>query len=375
MTHKNLYSRTRGNNSHRGPNTNGIRLTAVCKPTSTTDRSKIVIPKITACSTLDFSLSPLEVALQHLSDYGYEYVEIAEMLTHSKHFPIETVDPIAVRTLLHKYSLKPVAANVTLTAYYAEHPGAVKTSLGKHSSAETEEIKKAKQNCSHYRLHVKSEADQYAVRVRTLIDKAKIAGIPILVFNAGRKEHVEDIDRDLKTAAEVLDKQAEYAKKSGIRVLLEMPHVWQVYDDVEKSKQMLAYLQSDNIGVLIDSTHWHVSRYDIDDYVSTLQDRLWHIHLRDAAGKDSPAEKYLLEITPGEGEVNFKLLGQTLDKYSYDGNVTLETEYKNYKDPAEVDHKNVTALAFLKSVGWEVADQGKIDKTTVENVTRRDRQG
>ena len=180
----------------------------------------------------------------------------------------------------------------------------------------------------------------------------------MLVFNAGRKEHVEDIDRDLKAAAEVLDKQAEYAKKSGIRVLLEMPHVWQVYDDVEKSKQMLAYLQSDNIGVLIDSTHWHVSRYDIDDYVSTLQDRLWHIHLRDAAGKDSPAEKYLLEITPGEGEVNFELLGQTLDKYSYDGNVTLETEYKNYKDPAQVDHKNVAALAFLKSFGWEVADQG-----------------
>ena len=298
------------------------------------------------------------MALQHLSDYGFEYVEIAEMLTHSKHFPIETVDPTAVRALLHKYSLKPVAADVTLTAYYTKNPGGVKTSLGKHSSAEIEEIKRAKQKCSHYRLHVKSEADQFAVRVRTLVDKAKIAAIPMLVFNAGRKEQVKNIGRALKAAAAVLDQQAEYAKKAGIRVLLEMTHVWQVYDDVEKSKLMLSYLQSDNIGILIDATHWQVAGYDIDDYVSTLQDRLCHIHRRDAAGKNSPAGKYLLEITPGEGEVNFELLGQTLDKYRYDGNVTLETEYKNYKDPADVDQKNTAAQAHFKSVGWEVADQG-----------------
>lgn len=314
------------------------------------------MPKITACSTLAFSLSSLEVALQHIANYGLKHVEIAEMLTHSKHFPVEAVDPVRVKTLLQKYALKPVAANVTLTAYYSGQTGTAKAAAGKHSSAETEEIKKAKQDCSHYRLHVKSEADKYAVRVRTLIDKAKIAGIPMLVLNAGRKEDIEDLDRDLKAAAEVLDQQAEYAKQYGIKILLEMPHAWLVYDDVEKSKQLLSYLRSDNIGVLIDSSHWQVSGYDIDDYVRLLQDRLWHIHLRDAAGKDTPAGNYLLEITPGKGEVDFELLGKTLDQYGYRGNVTLETEYKNYKDPAEVDHENAFALAYLKSVGWEVAD-------------------
>ena len=100
--------------------------------------------RVTACSTLAFSLSSLEVALKHISSYGFQRVDIAEMLTHSKHFPIDTVNPREVRKLLDKYSLKPIAANVTLATYFTGQPGLLKTPVSKQSSAETEEIKKAK---------------------------------------------------------------------------------------------------------------------------------------------------------------------------------------------------------------------------------------
>ena len=310
--------------------------------------------EITACSTLAFSLSSLEVALKHIRSYGFGHVEIAEMLTHSKHFPIDTVDPIAIRRLLAKYSLKPIAGNITSAIYCTSDSGLLKAPVGNQSSAEREEIKKAKQNVVFYRLHVKDEAEKYRLRVRKLIDQAGTAGIPMLVLDVGVKEHIDDIDRDLPRIAAVLDEEAEYAKEAGIKIALEMPHVWQPYCDLERSKQMLSHLQSDNVGVLIDSTHWHVSGYDIDDYVSFLRERLWHIHLRDAAGKDSPAARYKLEITPGKGEVDFGLLGDTLDKYDYRGTVTLETEYKNYEDPSEVDKENAYALAHLKSVGWSI---------------------
>ena len=82
----------------------------------------------------------------------------------------------------------------------------------------------------------------------------------------------------MEAAAKVIDVQAEYARTAGIKILLEMPHVWDLYYDVDRSKQMLSYLKSDNVGVTQDSTHWHTSGYDIDDYVRFLQDRLWHIH-------------------------------------------------------------------------------------------------
>lgn len=94
----------------------------------------------------------------------------------------------------------------------------------------------------------------------------------MLVLNVGRREHAEDQERDVKAAAAVVDEQAEYAKRAGIRILLEMPHVWQLYYDADQARQMVKHLQSDNVGVLLDSTHWHVSGYDIDNYVSFLQD-------------------------------------------------------------------------------------------------------
>ena len=312
------------------------------------------MPKITACSTLAFSLSSLEVALKHIAGYGFEFVEIAEMLSHSKHFPIDTVDPVTVRDLLEKYALKPVAANVSLAVLYTGQPGLLPPTVKNHSSAERQDVQKAKQQRAHYRLHVKDEAERYAARARKLIDKMKTAGIPMLVSNVGRREHVEDQDRDLKTTAAVINEQAEYAKQAGIRILLEMPHIWQPYYDADQSKQMVTLLKSDNVGVLLDSTHWHVSGYDIEDYVGFLADRLWHVHLRDAAGKDSPGANCQLEKTPGRGEVDFGLLGETLDKYDYRGTVTLETEYKNYQDPAEVDKENTFALDYLRSVGWQV---------------------
>ena len=38
--------------------------------------------------------------------------------------------------------------------------------------------------------------------------------------------------------------------------------------------------------------------------------------------------------------------------------LTLETEYKNYEDPVEVDHENAYAISYLKSIGWDVSDHG-----------------
>ena len=92
------------------------------------------MPRITACSTLAFSLSSLEVALEHIFCYGFELVEIAEMLTHSKHFPIDTVDPVEVRKQLDKYSLNPIAANVALATCSTDQPGLLKAFVGKQSS-------------------------------------------------------------------------------------------------------------------------------------------------------------------------------------------------------------------------------------------------
>ena len=310
---------------------------------------------ITAASTLAFSLSPLEVALEHISMYGFSKVELSDQVTHSRHYGVDSVDPLEVKGLLGRYSLEPVAVNACMNAVFdTDKWSRPNLPVEQQSGAETEEIREAKKKLVCLKLHERQEAIVYIDRGHRLLDKAKATGIPKVCLQAGRRKQIECVENELKAAAEVIDGLADYAGECGIKILLEMPHVWDLYYDVEKSKRMLSLLKSDNIGVLIDATHWHTSGYDIDNYVRFLGDRLRHIHLRDASGRDTPTGDYKLERTPGKGEVDFARLGETLDKYDYQGEVTLETEYKNYRTPEEVDKENRFALAYLESVGWNI---------------------
>ncbi len=310
---------------------------------------------ITAASTLAFSLSPLEVALGHIAAYGFSKVELSDQVTHSQHYGVDSVDPLEVKHLLSRYSLEPVAVNACLSAVTGQDRWAhARLPVERQSAAETEEIREAKKQLVFLKLHDREQAAVYIERAQRLIRKARATGIPRVCLQGGRRKQIQNVADELVAAAGVIDGLAAYAKDRGVMILLEMPHVWDLYHDVEKSKMILSHLRSDNIGVLIDSTHWHTSGYDIDDYVRFLGDRLWHIHLRDAAGRDTPAGDYQLEKTPGKGEVDFGRLGETLDRYGYRGEVTLETEYKNYGSPEEVDEENHFALAHLKSVGWNI---------------------
>ena len=310
---------------------------------------------VTAASTLAFSLSPLEVALERISAYGFSKVELSDQITHSKHFGVDSVDPLEVRDQLSRYSLEPVAVNACLCAVFDTGRWShAKLSVEAQSAAETEEIREAKKRLVYLKLHDPEQSAAYMDRAQRLLDKAKATEIPKVCLQGGRRTQIENVEEELKAAATVIDGLADYAAARGIKVLLEMPHVWDLYYDVEKSKKMLSHLRSDNVGVLIDSTHWHTSGYDIDDYVQFLGERLWHVHLRDAAGRDTPAGEYQLEKTPGRGEVDFAKLGETLDRYGYQGEVTLETEYKNYGSPEEVDEENLFALDHLRSAGWRI---------------------
>lgn len=316
------------------------------------------MPTINAVSTLAFSLSSLEVALQHIAAYGFTQVELSDQLTHSQHFGVDTVDPLEVKRLLARHGLAPVAVNaftigVPDTGEWADNRKPDKVQKG--TSSEVAQITEAKQKLVFYKLHDERQADAYRRRAQRLIDKAKLAGIPKVCLQGGHRLNIENHASELEAAARVLDQLGNYAERQGIRILLEMPHVWNIYFDHESSVRMLSHLQCDNIGVLLDSTHWHTTGYDLDSYLRFLGDRLWHVHLRDAAGRDDGEADYKLEITPGQGDVDFGHLADRLDTHGYAGDVTLETEYKNYSDPEEVDEENRQALAHLKSVGWQLA--------------------
>ena len=84
------------------------------------------MPRVTACSTLTFALSSLQTALEHIARYGFDRIEIADMLTHTKHFSTHssrTVDPVAVRDLLERNGLTAIAASCVLVTIYQDRLG------------------------------------------------------------------------------------------------------------------------------------------------------------------------------------------------------------------------------------------------------------
>ena len=151
-------------------------------------------------------------------------------------------------------------------------------------------------------------------------------------------------------------------------MLLELPHMHLVHHDCDSVITLLEQLDFDNVGLLIDSSHWGVVGYDLDEFLSRVAHRLRHVHLRDSVPRStaeldrkfkrpalSPNPIYNLTLTPGLGVVDFTHLGQALDQIGYEGDVTTEFEY--FDMPLdEIERQYDAGLSHLKKCGWSMAD-------------------
>ena len=178
-------------------------------------------------------------------------------------------------------------------------------------------------------------------------------GIPMMCMLFGIRNDLEDSETQLANAVRFYDRVATFAAGLGVRMLVEVPHLFNILNRPDQVLRFLDRLESSNIGVLVDSSHWGIIGYDIDEFFGVLGDRLWHIHLRDSAGPDTADRMQDLEKTPGSGTVDFKKLAEALDKVSYSGDVTMELEYRDVTLDA-IDQEYRKGLAYLKTLGWEL---------------------
>ncbi len=96
-----------------------------------------------------------------------------------------------------------------------------------------------------------------------------------------------------------------------------------------------------------------------------LAERLWHIHLRDSEGTDTADFKQELELTAGKGTVDFEKLAQALDRANYEGDVSLEFEYRDMRLD-EIEQEFDLGLKHLTDTGWQLPIQVKINRRNHE---------
>lgn len=274
--------------------------------------------KVTACSTLGYPNFPLEAAVRRISARGFRKIEIAEMSSYCNHYKIGQVKPNHVRRLLSEQNLAPIAIN-----YYS----------GPHKLNEEESAK-------HW----------VAIHEKMLIQMQNL-NVPLAIVHHGLRTNSPGRQDEVEKTAILLNRLGEFAEGLGIKLALEVPHCYSLCNNLEHTREMFSLIDSRNIRAMLDSSHWGILKYDLSQYFDILGNRLCHIHLRDSAGEDTNDFHQDLERTSGKGEVDFHRLNDELDRFGYQGEVSLEFEYRELSFE-EIEAEYNFGIQHLKNCGW-----------------------
>ncbi|MHB9070806.1 MAG: sugar phosphate isomerase/epimerase family protein [Sedimentisphaerales bacterium] len=276
--------------------------------------------KITAISSLGWAHYTLYEALPKIAARGFKRVEFASFGTYCFHFNFGNPIPSELKKMLDGFGLQPIGLN-----YFTDFHNA----------------------------WIPQEIDEFAQEWEKKIVQLGEVGIPMMTMGFGLRNSRQDQEYQLSNAIKAYNRVGRIASKYGVRMLLEVPHLYGLMPRTEQVLWVFDRLESPNIGALVDSSHWGIIGYDPDSFFSELGDRLWHIHLRDSTGPDTADGKQDLELTPGTGKVDFKKFAQALDKVGYNGDVTIELEYRDMTFNA-IEKEYDNGLQYLESAGWEL---------------------
>lgn len=276
--------------------------------------------KITALSSLGWAHYTLYEALPKIAARGFKRVEIASFDSYCFHFNFGSPTPKELRKMLDDYELEPICLNYSAGSRKAWLP---------------------------------EEVDRHVRELTEKILQLETVGIPMMTMGFGLRNDRQDQEYQLSNAVEAYNRLGEIGSEHNVRMLLEVPHLYDIMYRPEQVLWVFDHLESANIGALIDSSHWGIIGYDLDEFLAALGERLWHIHLRDSKGPDTADRKQQLELTPGAGNVDFRKFAQALDKVGYSGDVSIEFEYRDMTLDA-IEQEYDRGLKYLEKAGWEL---------------------
>ncbi len=278
--------------------------------------------RVTALSSLGWAHYTLFEALPRMIDRGFKRVEVASFGTYCFHFNDGSPRPMELKTMFDDAGLTPVCLN-----YFTDfHPA-----------------------------WIPEEVDAFVEDWARKLPEVAEVGFGMMVMGVGPRNDRPDQESQLAAAVSAYDRVGEIARDCGVKMLLEVPHLYGIMPRTEQVLWVFDRLTCDNIGALVDCSHWGIIGYDVDEFFGSLGSRLWHVHLRDSAGADTADRKQTLELTPGCGTVDFRKFGQALDAAGYAGDVSIEFEYRSVTLP-DIEHEYDVGRRHLVDCGWELPE-------------------
>ena len=276
--------------------------------------------KVTSISSLGWAHYTLYEALPRMTAMGFDRVEIASFHSYCFHFNFGSPTPRELERMLADLSLTPICLNYSAGNQRAWEP---------------------------------TEIDRFVADWQRKLEQLPDVGMPMMTMLFGDRNDRADQEDQLGNAVKAYDRLGRMAEDYGVRMLIEVPHLYKIIARPEQVHWVFDRLSCDSIGAVVDSSHWGIIGYDIDEFLARLGDRLRHIHLRDARGPDTADRRQELELTPGRGTVDFRKFGQALDAVGYTGNVSIEFEYRDMTFEA-IEQEYRMGLRHLAECGWEL---------------------
>ena len=124
----------------------------------------------------------------------------------------------------------------------------------------------------------------------------------------------------------------DYAWELGVRIAFENTKIkgYQEY--------VLAHIPNDNVGICLDSGHYHAHFHDELDF-HLFKDKIFCVHLHDNDGSDDQ------HLIPFDGTLDWDHLMAQLTECHYTGPITMELVYRN-------DYLNMDVVEFFQK-GYE----------------------
>jgi sugar phosphate isomerase/epimerase len=276
--------------------------------------------RVTAISSLGWPHYTLYEALPRMQARGFRRIEIASFKGYCFHFNHGSPDPPELRAMLHELGLTPICLNFS----------------GSRTDAWRDE-----------------DCDLFIRETTRKMEQLGEVGIPMITLPFGERNDRPDQEAQLLNAVRVFDHLGQVGKEVGVRTVIEAPHLYTIMPRPEQVLWVLERLSSDNVGILVDSSHWGIIGYNAEAFFRRLGSRLWHAHLRDSTGPDTADRTQQLELTPGRGSADFRALGAALDRVGYRGDVSLEFEHRDMTFEA-IEREYDFGIRHLVACGWEL---------------------
>ncbi|MGG4402518.1 sugar phosphate isomerase/epimerase family protein [Paenibacillus amylolyticus] len=129
----------------------------------------------------------------------------------------------------------------------------------------------------------------------------------------------------LRLCADILDAYGiklglEFVGCHHLRTQWKNPFIWRVEDTLD----WIETIHAPNVGLLVDSYHWHTNGLPMEDLLKLKKEQVVHVHINDAY--DMPVEELLdyERLYPGEGVIDLSGFLINLQAIGYNGVVAQE---------------------------------------------------